>query len=65
MKISQKIIFLYTILFLKLPLCKLGSGYKTAYGSSYYLKPYSTTSCCNVTVTHDRSVVGLPVVETY
>jgi len=44
-------------------LCKLirvydlGSGYRTACGSSY-LKPYSIATC-NMTVMHDESVVGL------
>ena len=33
-----------------------GSGYRTAYGSSY-LKPYSTATC-NVTITHGESVIG-------
>jgi len=36
---------------------KIGSGYRTACGSSH-LKPHSTTTC-NVTVTHNDSAVGL------
>jgi len=45
-----KLLFLFPTFF-------YGSGYKTAC-RSLNLKPYST-AFCNVTVTHDESVIGL------